>query len=163
MLNLLAHLRFQAHMDCQPVQRAFSVGCRIYHVISMGDWWWDGQDQYPAGVTIVPVICASEKTHLTYFLGDQHVWPLYLTFGNIGKDICQTPEKHDLVLIRLIPLSSKGAMNIHQAPHNTVGTVLSQPRHLDITGPGLKWDCTDGFQRQCYPLWLAGSGIIQNN
>jgi len=31
--------------------------------------------------------------------------------------------------------------------------------HLDITGPGLKWDCADGFQRQCYPLlaaWVRG-------
>jgi hypothetical protein len=33
--------------------------------------------------------------------------------------------------------------------------VRSQLRHLDITGPGLKWDCADGFQRQCYPLLPA--------
>jgi len=36
--------------------------------------------------------------------------------------------------------------------------VLSQLRHLDITGPGLKWDCADGFQRQCYPLLAAWVG-----
>ena len=30
--------------------------------------------------------------------------------------------------------------------------MLSELRHLDITGPGLKWDCADGFQQQCYPL-----------
>jgi len=33
--------------------------------------------------------------------------------------------------------------------------VLSELRHLDITGLGLKWDCADGFQRQCYPLLAA--------
>jgi len=36
-----------------------------------------------------------------------------------------------------------------------VGTVLSPLRNLDITGLGLKWDCPDGFQRQCYPLLAA--------
>jgi len=36
--------------------------------------------------------------------------------------------------------------------------VLSQLRHHDITGPGLKWDCADGFQRQCYPLFAAWVG-----
>jgi len=36
-----------------------------------------------------------------------------------------------------------------------VGTVLSPLQNLDITGPGLKWDCADGFKRQCYPLLAA--------
>jgi hypothetical protein len=39
-----------------------------------------------------------------------------------------------------------------------VGSVLSQLRHLDITGPSLKWDCADGFQQQCYPLVAAWVG-----
>ena len=37
--------------------------------------------------------------------------------------------------------------------------MLSQLRHLDINGPGLKWGCADGFQRQCHPLlaaWVVG-------
>jgi hypothetical protein len=33
--------------------------------------------------------------------------------------------------------------------------VLSQHRHLDIDGLGLKWDCAGGLQRQCYPLLAA--------
>jgi len=36
--------------------------------------------------------------------------------------------------------------------------VLSPLRNLDITGPGLNWDCADGFQRQCYPLLAAWVG-----
>jgi hypothetical protein len=39
-----------------------------------------------------------------------------------------------------------------------VGTVLSQLRYLDITGPGLKWVSADGFQQQCYPLLAARVG-----
>jgi len=36
--------------------------------------------------------------------------------------------------------------------------VLSQLRHLDITSPGLKWDCADGFERQCYPVLAVWVG-----
>jgi len=39
-----------------------------------------------------------------------------------------------------------------------VGTVFTKLWHLDITGPGLKWDCADGFQRQCYTLLAAWVG-----
>jgi len=60
--------------------------------------------------------------------------------------------------VGLIPCPPKGAKNLDKAWHNAVGTVLSQLRHCDITGPGFKWDCADGFQRQCYPLLAAWVG-----
>jgi len=73
----------------------------------------------------VPVICASDKTHLTNFSGDQHAWPLYLTIGNIRKDISRTPNTVAWILIGLIPCPPKGAKNIDEAWHSAVGTVLS--------------------------------------
>jgi hypothetical protein len=155
---LLAHLPFQAHLDFEPVRLADSESRRIYSEMNTGDWWWDTQDQLPAGATIVPVICASDKTHLTNFSGDQHAWPLYLTIGNIQKDIRRTPKKRAWILVGLIPCPPKGAKNTDEAWHSTVGTVLSPLRNLDITGPGLKWNCADGFQRQCYPLLAAWVG-----
>ena len=36
--------------------------------------------------------------------------------------------------------------------------MLSPLRNLHITGPGLKRNCADGFQRQCYPLLAAWVG-----
>jgi len=103
----------------------------------------------------VPLICASGKTHWSNSSGDQHAWALYFTIGNIRNDIRRTPKTRVWILVRLIPCRSKCAKNIDEAWHSTVGTVLSQLRHLDVTGPGLKWDCADGFQRQCYPLLTA--------
>jgi len=35
---------------------------------------------------------------------------------------------------------------------------LSPLLNLDITGSSLKWNCADGFQRQCYPLLAAWVG-----
>jgi hypothetical protein len=126
--------------------------------MNTGDWSWDTQDQLPTGATIVTVICVSDKTHLTNCSGDQHTWPLNHTIGIIRKDICRTLQKRAYILIWLFPRPPKGAKNIDKAWHSAVGTVLSQLRHLDITGPGLKWDCADGFQRQCYPLLAAWIG-----
>ena len=123
-----------------------------------GNWWWDTQDQLPAGETIVPVICASNKTHLTNFLSGQNAWPLYLMISNIRKDIRHTTTKRSWMLVGLIPCSPKGAKNTNEAWHSAVGTVLSLLRNLDITGPGLNWDCADGFERQCYPLWAVWVG-----
>jgi len=152
---LLARLPFQAHIDFKPVRLADSAGRRIYSEMNMGDWWWDTQDRLPTRVTIVPVICASDETHLTKISGDLHAWPLYLTIVNIRKDIRGTPKKRIWILVGLIPCTPKGAKNIDEAWHSAVGTVLSQLRHPDIAGPGWKWECADGFQRQCYPLLAA--------
>jgi hypothetical protein len=69
---LLAHLPFQAHFDFERVRLADSESLQIYSEMNTGDWWWDTHDQLPEGAMIVPVICASEKTHLTNFSGNQH-------------------------------------------------------------------------------------------
>jgi len=155
---LLANIPFQAHLDFDPVHLADSEGRRMYSEMNTGDWWWDVQDQLPTGATIVPVIYASDKTHCTNFSGDHHAWPLYLTIGNTGKDICRTPKNGAWILVGLIRCPPKDAKNIAKAWHSAVGTVLSQLRRLDITGSGLTWDCADGFQRQCYPLLAAWVG-----
>jgi len=151
----LAHLPLQEHLDVEPVRLGEPVSRRIYSETNTGDWWCDMQDQLPAGATIVPGICTSVKTYLTNFSGDQHPWLLYLTIGNIQKDIRRTPKKRAWNLVRLIPCPPQGAKYTDKIWHSAVGTVLSPLRNLDITGPGLKWDCADGFQRQSYPLLAA--------
>jgi hypothetical protein len=59
-----AHFPYQTHLDFEPVRFADSESRRIYSKINTGNWWCDTQDQLPAGATIVPVICASDKTAL---------------------------------------------------------------------------------------------------
>ena len=122
------------------------------------DWWWDMCDQVPAGATVVPVMCASDKTHLTNFSGDQHPRPKNPTNGNIRKDIRWTPKTRTWILVRLSPCPPKGATNTEEAWHCVVGNVLSQLRNFDITGPGWKLKFADGFQRQFYALLAAWVG-----
>jgi len=109
---------------------------------------------------IVPDIWASDTTHWSNFSGNQHAWPPYHTIGNIQKDICHTLKVRTWLNIRLIPYLGKGAKKFDKGWHNLVGTVLTQLMHLDTTGPGLKWDCPDGFRLQCY---LLRATWVRNN
>lgn len=54
---------------------------------------------------VAPVILASDKTLLSQFRGDQEVWPVYLTLGNISKEIRRQPSKHAAILIAYLPIS----------------------------------------------------------
>jgi len=132
-----AHIPFQVCLDFEPVRIADLGSRETYCEIHTSDGWWDMQDQLPARPTFVPVIWASNKTHLTNVSGDQHAWPLYLTIGDIWKDICCTPKQHAWIPPRLIARHWNGVKNIELAWHSTVGTVLSPLQNLDITGPGL--------------------------
>jgi hypothetical protein len=94
--------------------------------MNRGDWWWwDTQDQLPAGAMIVSVICASDKTYLTIFLGYELAWPLFHTIGNIRRCIRRASKKRAWILIGLIRCHPKGAKSIDEAWHTAVGNVLS--------------------------------------
>jgi len=143
--SLLAHLPLQAHLNFELVRLAPSENRQINSEINRRYWGCDTQDLLPAWVTIVPGICASDKTHLTNSSGDQYAWLLYLTIGNIQKDICSTPKMGAWILVGLIPRPPEGVIITDNVWHSAVGTMVSPLRNLDRTGPGLKSNFADGF------------------
>jgi len=158
---LWAHLPYRVHLDFEPVRLAHSASRRIYSQMNTGDSWCYMQDQHSAGVTIVPLNCASDKTHLNYFPGEQHAWLRYLKICNIRKDIHRPPKKCSWILVLLIPCPTKGAKNTDDAWHSAVETVPSPLQNLDVTRPGVKCNCAGGFHRQCYPHLAAWVGDYQ--
>jgi hypothetical protein len=135
-------------------------GRRIYNEIYTGDWWWDTQDRVPEGGTVIPLLFGSDKTHLTNFSGDKAAWPLYMTLGNIKKDIRRQSSKRAWVLVALLPVPPKHPESgkIHETWHTAIHKILEPIKGVNLEGPGYSWDCADGQVRRCYPIvaaWIA--------
>ncbi|KAM6489459.1 hypothetical protein JOM56_015092, partial [Amanita muscaria] len=78
---------------------------RMYHDMHSGDWWWSTQDAIESkkpGATIVPIIISTDKTQLTLFR-NKSAYPLYMTIGNIPKEIRSRPSSRAYVLLGYLP------------------------------------------------------------
>ena len=52
--------------------------------------------------TVIPVFISSDKTQLTPFR-DKMAYPVYLTIGNIPKDIRRKPSRRGQILLAYLP------------------------------------------------------------
>ncbi|KIL58542.1 hypothetical protein M378DRAFT_54821, partial [Amanita muscaria Koide BX008] len=68
-----------------------------------GDWWWEMQARKP-GATVVPILLSSDRTQVTVF-GSKTAYPVYLTIGNLPKDIRRKPSCGGQVLLAYLPAS----------------------------------------------------------
>ena len=53
----------------------------------------------------MPIILSSDKTQLSVFQGDKSVWPVYLTVGNILKEVRCQPSAHATILLGYLPVA----------------------------------------------------------
>ncbi|KAG8940175.1 hypothetical protein FRC04_005600 [Tulasnella sp. 424] len=94
-------------MDYIPRRIFDATGQCVYHEFCTGDGWWEAQSKVPAGTTIIPIILASDKTTLTSHTGGRMAHPLYLTLGNIRKDVRASIHRQAYLLLAYIPILSK--------------------------------------------------------
>ncbi len=69
-----------------------------------GNWWWKKQKELPAGATIIPILLASDKTVMSLSHGDQVLWPVYVTIGNLDAKTRWSQNRPGTLLLGSIPI-----------------------------------------------------------
>ncbi|KAA1479326.1 hypothetical protein DENSPDRAFT_862008 [Dentipellis sp. KUC8613] len=157
--SLYGKVDFVNHMSFGPVKDFCDEerSQQMYGEMNTGSWWWETQGKLPDGATVVPVILSSDKTQLSVFSGDQEVHPVYLTIGNISKDIRRKPSYRAQILIAYLPIAdlahlSDDAARVIRARmfHEAMTVVLKTLVGVGRTGTELT--SGDGAVRKCFPI-----------
>ena len=75
--------------------------------------------------TIVPIICASDETHLMNYSGDKSAWPVYITIGNLSSKVRNASSSHRLLLLGLLPITPKH-QSLSEVNKSRIHTILQE-------------------------------------
>lgn len=114
----------------------------------------------PPGATIAPVILSSDKTKLSQFQGDKSAWPVYLTIGNIAKEVRREASSHATVLIGYLPVAKLDCFTDKSRPaakyrlfHYCMRMMLASIAQAGRTGETMT--CADRQKRSIWPIVTA--------
>nr|VWP01897.1 Para aminobenzoic acid synthetase [Ganoderma boninense] len=134
---------------------------RVYFDMHTGRWWWDTQkelEKRKPGATIIPIIISSDKTQLTVF-GSKTAYPVYLTIGNLPKDVRRKPSRRGQILLAYLPssrlehITSKAARRrvVANLFHHCLSTILKPLIKAGIFG--ISVTSGDGVVRRGHPIF----------
>ncbi|KAL1715521.1 hypothetical protein EV715DRAFT_207209 [Schizophyllum commune] len=133
---------------------------REYSEMWTADWWWDVQGTLPSGSTVTPVILSSDKTQLSTFSGDKQAWPVYLSIGNIAKEVRRKASSHSTILVGYIPVTKLECFSADK--RSDEGYRLFHECMRDLLHPlvkaaqdGVEMTCSDGWVRRIHPILSA--------
>ncbi|KAI0055816.1 hypothetical protein BV25DRAFT_1815106, partial [Artomyces pyxidatus] len=166
--SLYGNLEFSKFMAYAPEQHFADeeMTNRVYDEMHSGNWWWRMQKvlevQKPRA-TIIPVIGSTDKTQLTIFR-NKSAYPVYLTIGNLGKEICRKPSKHGQILVGYVPTARLDHIKNQETRRRTVTNVFHACMHkimdpIKIHGVnGVTMKGGDGVRRRCHPIFAVFIG-----
>ncbi|KDQ09483.1 hypothetical protein BOTBODRAFT_642713 [Botryobasidium botryosum FD-172 SS1] len=139
---------------------------RLYHDMKTGRWWWMTQEALEKknpGATIVPIIISSDKTQLTLF-GNKTAYPIYITIGNLPKEVRRKPSLQSQVLLGYLPttrlehIKSKASRRrcLANLFHACMRRILAPLREAGING--INMASGDGVIRRVHPLFAVFVG-----
>lgn len=139
---------------------------RRYTDMHTGKWWWATQKELERsrkGATIIPVIVSSDKTQVTLF-GNKTAYPIYMTIGNLPKEIRRKPSRGGHILLGYLPttrldhITNKAARRRTLANlfHSCVRRILQPLKKAGIDGHILA--SGDGVYRRTHPIFATFVG-----
>ena len=117
-------------------------------------------DAVKPGATIIPIIISSDKTQLTLFR-NKAAYPIYMTIGNIPKEIRKKPSSRAYILLGYLPTTrlenitnkTQRRRTIANLYHACVGRILSP---LELAGVDGIWMSTgSGNLYRVHPILAA--------
>ncbi|KAJ7078689.1 hypothetical protein B0H15DRAFT_924756 [Mycena belliarum] len=139
---------------------------RMYHNMHTGKWWWSTQaaveEDHP-GATIIPIIISSDKTQLTVF-GNKTAYPVYMTLGNIPKEIRRKPSRRAYVLLGYLPTSKMKSIKNKAARRRVLGNVFHACMTFILAplkapgATGMPVTSGDGVTRRSHPIYATFVG-----
>ncbi|KAI0040537.1 hypothetical protein FA95DRAFT_1549668 [Auriscalpium vulgare] len=165
---LYGNPEFLPHMSFAPERHYADEDLTIplYHQMHSGRWWWKVQkvlEELNPGATVLPLIISTDKTLITQFR-NHSAYPVYLTLGNIAKEIRRQPSKHAQILVGYLPTTrllhiknqearTRATANLfHACMRRIIGALSDQSRD------GIPMASGDGVFRRCHPIFAAFVG-----
>lgn len=120
-------------------------------------------ESHQPGATVVPLIISSDKTQLTLFRG-KSAYPVYLTIGNIPKEIRRKPTRRAQILLAYIPTTKLGDITNNAGRRRAMANLYHSCMRV-ILGPiitageiGIAMMSGDGVWRRCHPVLASFVG-----
>ncbi|KAJ3748273.1 hypothetical protein EV360DRAFT_97749 [Lentinula raphanica] len=135
---------------------------RLYHDLNTGRCLKALEKDKP-GATIIPLIISSDKTQITLFR-NKSAYPVYMTIGNLPKEIRRKPSQQGQILLAYLPTSRLEHVTNKSARRRMV-TNLFHACMTHILAPlkeagleGIVMQSGDGVRRRCHPILAAYVG-----
>ncbi|KAJ3744256.1 hypothetical protein DFH05DRAFT_1535542 [Lentinula detonsa] len=152
--ELMGNPVFRKVMKYSPVKLFNDAEERSESIDEMwtAQWWWELQKVLPPGATISPIILSSDKTKLSQFKGDKTAWPVYLTIGNIAKDVRR--QASYLPVGKFNCFSEKMRSVARYRTFHQCMTMLTSSL-VEPGQKGITMTCADSFVRRVFPILAA--------
>ena len=121
---------------------------------------------YEAGkrnATIIPIIISTDKTQLTLFK-NKAAYPVYLTIGNIPKEIRRKPSKQGQILLAYLPVTSLSHVTNDASRRRMKANLFHRCLSFilkPIINPGkdgISMRSGNGIEYNCHPIFAIHVG-----